>query len=97
MSRLTSHLTDGQGRLTSLEDGSEREQGYLTYAVLSPGLIDAQHTIVHPEWQGGGIAAQLAKALFALAQERGWRVRPTCSYIARYLERHPELSDLREG
>lgn len=79
-----------QGRLV-MEDATGQEQGFLSFVLESEGIADAQHTVVAPAYQGQGVAAALAKELFVLAQEQGWRVRPSCSYIARYMERHPEL------
>ncbi|MBL9206118.1 MAG: N-acetyltransferase [Opitutaceae bacterium] len=52
------------------------------------------HTYVPPEWRGGGVAATLAHAALQEARRRGWRVVPRCSYVALFLTRHPEYSDL---
>lgn len=52
------------------------------------------HTEVPPWQQGRGIAAALVAAALAHARERGWRVRPLCSYVAVYMRRHPETQDL---
>jgi len=45
--------------------------------------------------RGQGVAAILVEAAFAAAREAGVKIEPQCSYIARYMERHPETSDLR--
>ncbi|MFO1447590.1 MAG: GNAT family N-acetyltransferase [Opitutaceae bacterium] len=52
------------------------------------------HTYVPPEWRGGGVASTLAHAALREARRRGWRVVPQCSYVALFLTRHPEYSDL---
>lgn len=83
----------GGGRLRLLDESTGQEQGFLSYA-LSADMADAQHTVVHEAYQGQGLAAVLAKAFFAHAEAKGWKVRPSCSYIARYMERHPELEHL---
>ncbi len=52
------------------------------------------HTLVPPALEGRGIAAALVKAALAWARQEGLRVRPTCSYVAAYMQRHPETQDL---
>lgn len=52
------------------------------------------HTGVPPEQRGRGIAAALIAAALAWARERGLKVVPACSYVARYMQRHPDTLDL---
>jgi uncharacterized protein len=52
------------------------------------------HTGVPSELRGHGIAAQLVAAAMAFARESGFRVQPQCSYVAGYMQRHPETQDL---
>lgn len=52
------------------------------------------HTHVPPALEGRGIAAALVAEALAHARREGWRVRPLCSYVARYMQRHPETLDL---
>jgi predicted GNAT family acetyltransferase len=70
--------------------------GYLTYRML-PGAIEFVHTEVHAEFEGHGVGGRLAAVALDQARDRGLRVIPLCSFIAGYLERHPELSDLVDG
>lgn len=48
------------------------------------------HTGVPPALEGRGIGSALAKAGLAYARANGLKVVPLCSFIARYMERHPE-------
>ncbi len=89
-------LDQGAGRLCLVDDETSEEKGFLSYEVSPTGVADAQHTVVKPAYRGQGVAEELAKAFFVLAQEHGWQVRPSCSYVARYMDRHPELEGLRE-
>jgi predicted GNAT family acetyltransferase len=47
------------------------------------------------EHRGAGLASQLTVRALEYAREHGYRVRPTCPFVAAYLERHPEYRDLR--
>lgn len=52
------------------------------------------HTEVPPALQGRGVAAALVAAALGHARAERLRVRPTCSYVAAYMRRHPETQDL---
>ncbi len=47
------------------------------------------HTFVPPALRGRGFAEFLVRAGLAWAGETRRRVTATCSYVVRYLERHP--------
>lgn len=78
-------------RFTARADG--RLVGFAAYA-LSGGTLTFTQTEVEPESQGQGIAGELARAGLDSARDRGLRVRPLCSYIAAYVEKHPDYADL---
>lgn len=68
-------------------------EGYksvLEYRVVDAKTLDFCHTFVPDELRGKGVAAVLAKAALAYAKEQGCTVIPSCSYIATYLQRHPQ-------
>lgn len=52
------------------------------------------HTGVPSALEGRGIAAALVGAAMSCARQANLRVRPVCSYVAAYMRRHPETSDL---
>ncbi|MCM5569132.1 N-acetyltransferase [Burkholderiaceae bacterium FT117] len=52
------------------------------------------HTEVPPALEGRGIAAELVRALFAHAADRGLKVDPLCSYVRAWARRHPEVQGL---
>jgi predicted GNAT family acetyltransferase len=57
-------------------------------------VLDLHHTGVPPASQGQGHAAALVQAALAYARDQGLKVRPSCSYVAAYMRRHPETLDL---
>lgn len=63
------------------------------YRVFGKVLM-ATHTGVPAALRGRGIAAELARALLDHARAQGLKVRPDCSYIEAYMQRHPETQDL---
>lgn len=57
-------------------------------------VLVLHHTEVPASLQGQGVAAALVQATLAWARTEGLRVRPVCSYVAAYMQRHPETQDL---
>ena len=51
--------------------------------------------VVPPALRGQGIAARLVEALIEDARSEGFKIIPTCSYVAAQFDRHPEWADLR--
>lgn len=62
--------------------------------VRTPRAITLTHTYVPEAHQGQGIAAELTEAVLTDIRSKGWKVIPQCSYVARYILRHPEWEEL---
>lgn len=60
-------------------------KGILTYEDKGD-VIDAQHTIVKPEFGGQGLAAELVKQLVEDARKENKKILGTCSYVEKKLE-----------
>ena len=60
---------------------------YVEYQ-LGEGSFDILHTIVPKEIGGRGIAGELVRAAYDYAEAQGWEKLSSCSYAARWLERH---------
>lgn len=58
------------------------------------GLVELTHTVVDPTFEGRGLGSRLIVAALEDVRTSGLSVLPTCSFVARFLERHPEYSDL---
>jgi predicted GNAT family acetyltransferase len=67
--------------------------GIVTYR-LDDDVITLVHTEVEPAHEGEGHASTLARGALDDARSRGLRVVPSCSYVASYIEKHPEYADL---
>ena len=53
--------------------------------------IDFNHTLVPPALAGRGIAAALVREALTWARAQGLAVSASCSYVAVYRRRHPEV------
>lgn len=67
---------------------------HLEYEERGPILV-LTHTFVPPSLRGRGLAGQLTKTALDFARQAGKTVDPQCSYVASYLDQHPEYADLR--
>lgn len=69
-------------------------EGFLTYGVLGPGVLDFEYVEVPFRFRGTGVAGQIVQAACRHARAAGARVVPTCPYIAWWFSQHPEEHDL---
>jgi uncharacterized protein len=61
---------------------------------LHGSRIDLIHTEVTPEHEGKGLASRIAAFALDDARRRGLTVTPSCSYVAKFIERHPQYADI---
>ena len=80
------------GRYEVLLDGEV--VGFADHGPADDGVVVFPHTVVEPEHQGHGLASVLVASALADMRAQGLRVRPTCWYVARWIDRHPDHADL---
>ncbi|MEZ5085167.1 MAG: GNAT family N-acetyltransferase [Tessaracoccus sp.] len=68
--------------------------GHIVY-VDEGEVVDLPHTIVDPSHGGKGYGSLLAKYALDDVRAQGKKARPTCPFIARYIDRHPDYADVR--
>lgn len=72
------------------------EVGELTF-VETPETITLDHTGVDPAHRGGGIADQLVReSLDELSTSTDKRIIPTCPYVVRWIDTHPDYAPLTQ-
>ena len=69
-------------------------EAVLEYVAVDAKTLDYHHTFVPPASRGGGIASRLTEYALSYARDNGLKVRPTCPFVARYLQRHPAFQPL---
>jgi uncharacterized protein len=73
------------------EDGTVAGQAQYE---LEGDLIVFTHTLVDDAFEGQGVGSSLAKGALDEVRGRGQKIRPECSFIRSYIERHPDYSEL---
>ncbi|UOQ60611.1 N-acetyltransferase [Leucobacter rhizosphaerae] len=72
-------------------DTGDRLVGEAHYTLIGGATINFDHTVVLPEFRGSGLSGLLAHHALTGEAVGDRRIIASCSYIAGYLERHPEL------
>lgn len=57
-------------------------------------IVGFMHTVITEDFGHRGLARALVEASLEAARANGWKVRPVCSYVQRYLASTTEFSDL---
>ena len=73
------------------------ETAFLEYFIQDKKIF-FNHTEVPVPLRGKGIAAQLVEMSLEYSRKHGFIVVPSCSYVANFVNNHPEWNDvLSEG
>ncbi len=90
---ITRHLSaDGsKGRYVITRDGAEAE---LTYAIVSPALLIADHTGVPDAFRGTGAGLAMIGRMVQDARAEGFKVMPLCTFVNATRLKHPEWADV---
>lgn len=54
------------------------------------------HTEVPPAYEGQGVGSRLAKTALEYAKQKGYKVHALCSFVAGYIQRHPQYQSLTQ-
>ena len=90
---ITREHGDTKGRYVLTQDGAEAE---LTYSILSPTKIIADHTGVPDTMRGTGAGKALVERLVADARADGVKIIALCPFVKAQAARHPEWQDVFE-
>jgi predicted GNAT family acetyltransferase len=68
--------------------------GVLEYDKPDAHTLDYRHTFVPPALRGQGIAGKLTQFALDYAAARHLRVIPSCAFVARFMDTHPQYQRL---
>lgn len=92
MTHLIDHRTDSHEFVT-IVDGKE---SVMRYKIVSSDAktLDYYHTFVPPELRGHHIAEEIVKFALNYAKVNHIKVIPSCPFVSRYIDSHPEYQAL---
>jgi predicted GNAT family acetyltransferase len=79
--------------LSRFELDADGETAVANYR-LAPGTITFTHTEVAPALRGRGIGSALIRGALEAARTQKLKVVARCSFVAAYIRKNPEFSDL---
>ncbi|MFE9693330.1 GNAT family N-acetyltransferase [Micromonospora sp. NPDC005806] len=68
--------------------------GFIAYLPPRGAVLVFTHAEVEDRFQNMGVGSALIRGTLDQIRERGDRVVPKCSFMAAFIERHPEYADL---
>lgn len=69
------------------------EVAFAEYRLESDAMV-LPHTVVPDAFAGRGVGGALARAALDYAQAHRLKVKPSCSFVAAYIQKHPEFHEL---
>lgn len=91
MNSLNFKYEDGRIFLT---DDAEKVIAEIDFPMQENGVRNINHTFVDECLRGQGVAGKLMEACVEKISENGEKAVATCSYAAKWFEKHPEMSHL---
>jgi predicted GNAT family acetyltransferase len=91
--RIEKQADETGGRYVARIDGIDGE-AELAFSVRGPSVISADHTGAPDSMRGTGAALALVDYMIADARKSGFKIIPSCPYVAAQLKKHPEWQDV---
>ena len=88
--KIAKEVEGSKGRYVIRRSKGEAE---LTFSILSPSLVIADHTAVPKALEGKGLARALVAQLIEDAKAEGFKIVPLCPYVNAQRARHPEWAE----
>ena len=80
-------------KTSRFEYESEGAVAYIEYE-LSGKVMDLIHTIVPTALEGRGLGGILVKFVLNYARDNGYKVKPTCWFVDKFIKKFPGYEDL---
>jgi predicted GNAT family acetyltransferase len=90
---IEKEISNTTGRYVARIDGREGE-AELTFTVLGPALVSADHTDAPDSLRGTGAAKALVEYMIADARKAGFKIVANCPYVRAQVEKNPDWRDL---
>ena len=87
---IVREVQGSKGRYVIRHNGEEAE---LTYSILSPQTVIADHTGVPEALKGTGMGRALVQRIVEDARAEGFKIVPLCPFVNAERRRHPDWAD----
>ena len=69
--------------------------GHINYYQGADGVVELPHTEINRAHGGQGLGTALVRHALEDIRAGGQHVKPSCPFVAAYMNRHPATADLR--
>ncbi len=80
-------------KLRLINEENDEDIGYISFERKNDVLIIIS-TVVYEKYQGKGMASTLIKEILEYAKNNDLKIKPLCSFVVHYLEKHPEYKSM---
>ncbi|MEW5674814.1 GNAT family N-acetyltransferase [Flavobacterium enshiense] len=72
----------------------EDSVAYVEFIKNNDGIVFLTHTEVPAELEGKGVGSEMVSRTLNWIKEHGFTLAPLCPFVAAYLKRHPEWTEI---
>ena len=80
-------------KLRLIDEENNEDIGYISFDRKNDTVIIIS-TVVYEKYQGKGMASALIKEILTYAKNNNLKIKPLCSFVVHYIEKHPEYKEL---
>ena len=79
-------------KLRLVNEENDEDFGFISFETKDDVIIIIS-TVINEKYQGKGMASALINELLEYAKNNNLKVKPLCSFVIHYIEKHPEYKE----
>ena len=80
-------------KLRLIDEENNEDIGYISFEIKGDTIIIIS-TVIYEKYQGKGMASTLIKEILRYAKNNNFKIKPLCSFVIHYIEKHQEYNEL---
>ncbi len=80
-------------KLRLIDEENNEDIGYISFEIKNDTIIIIS-TVIYEKYQGKGMASTLIKEILGYAKNNSFKIKPLCSFVAHYIEKHQEYKQM---
>ena len=80
-------------KLRLIDEENNEDIGYISFEIKNDTIIIIS-TVIYEKYQGKGMASTLIKEILGYAKNNNSKIKPLCSFVIHYIEKHQEYKQM---
>ena len=80
-------------KLRLIDEENNEDIGYISFEIKGDTIIIIS-TVIYEKYQGKGMASTLIKEILGYAKNNSFKIKPLCSFVIHYIEKHQEYKQM---